>query len=95
MGPNGAGKTTMLKLMTNIIRPTHGEVTINGINVSDYPERALSFLGSLIEQPEFYGYLTSREILNFTGKIKGLKNEEIKSEIDRLSSRIFWLYDQA
>ena len=85
LGPNGAGKTTMLKLMTNIIRPTHGEVTINGINVSDYPERALSFLGSLIEQPEFYGYLTSREILNFTGKIKGLKNEEIKSEIDRLS----------
>ncbi|WP_287950221.1 ABC transporter permease subunit [Acidiplasma sp.] len=43
------------------------------------------YAGSLIEQPEFYGYLTSREILNFTGKIKGLKNEEIKSEIDRLS----------
>ena len=81
LGPNGAGKTTMLKLITNIIKPTHGGVQINGINVSENPEKGLNFVGSLIEQPEFYTYLTGNEILDFTRKIKGIGKEDFKNKI--------------
>ncbi|AAT44084.1 ABC transporter ATP-binding protein [Picrophilus oshimae] len=84
LGPNGAGKTTMLKLISNIIKPTDGSVLINNINVSDYPERALKYLGALIEQPEFYYYLNGYEILKFAAKVKGLKNN-IDDEIKRLA----------
>jgi len=84
LGPNGAGKTTMLKLCTNIIKPSHGKVELNNINVAIYPEKALTPVGALIEQPEFYSYLTGYEIMEFTSKIKGIKKDEFKSEMKRL-----------
>ncbi len=83
LGPNGAGKTTMLKILTNIVKPSKGIATLDGISVSEYPERALARVGALVEQPEFYPYLTAREILSFVVKIKMVKDE--KEEIRRVS----------
>ena len=83
LGPNGAGKTTMLKILTNIVKPSSGIALVNGISVSEYPEKALARVGALVEQPEFYPYLTAREILNFVVKIKMVRNEE--DEIRRVS----------
>lgn len=83
LGPNGAGKTTMLKILTNIVKPSAGVALVNGISVSEYPEKALSRVGALVEQPEFYPYLTAREILSFVVKIKMVRNEE--EEIMRVS----------
>jgi len=87
LGPNGAGKTTMLKLSTNIIKPTSGKVEINNINVSAEPEKAMEYVGSLIEQPEFYPYLSGNEILEFTGKIKGMKKDEYLKEVNELKEK--------
>jgi len=87
LGPNGAGKTTMLKLATNIIKPTSGKVEINNINVSTEPEKAMEYVGSLIEQPEFYPYLSGNEILEFTGKIKGIKKDECLKEVNDLEEK--------
>jgi ABC-2 type transport system ATP-binding protein len=84
LGPNGAGKTTMLKLATNIIKPSRGKVELNNVNVAIYPETALAPVGALIEQPEFYTYLTGYEIMEFTSRIKGLSRDEFKSEIKHL-----------
>ena len=81
LGPNGAGKTTMLKILTNIVRPSVGNALVNGISVSEYPAKALARVGALVEQPEFYPYLTAREILDFVMKIKqisGKRDEELK-----------------
>lgn len=83
LGPNGAGKTTMLKILTNIVKPSKGIAKVNGISVSEYPEKALASVGALVEQPEFYPYLTAREILSFVVKIKMAKDE--KDEIRRVS----------
>lgn len=84
LGPNGAGKTTLLKILTNIARPTAGSASINGISVSEFPARALSSVGSLVEQPEFYPYLTAREILEFVAKLKQVKGG-INKEIARVA----------
>ncbi|MEM0140068.1 MAG: ABC transporter ATP-binding protein [Ferroplasma sp.] len=84
LGPNGAGKTTMLKLATNIVKPTTGKIEIDGVNVTDYPEKALKNIGSLIEQPEFYNYLSGYEILQFSGKIKGIPKDELVKEIKEI-----------
>lgn len=84
LGPNGAGKTTMLKILTNIMHSSTGQALINGKSVSEYPAKALSSVGALVEQPEFYPYLTAREILNFVIKIKQVKGDE-NEEMERVS----------
>jgi ABC-2 type transport system ATP-binding protein len=85
LGPNGAGKTTLMKLITNIIKPSTGEILVNGTNVSNDPSAALRTVGSIIEQPEFYTYLTAYETMMFVCRIKGGAKEYCVSEIERVS----------
>lgn len=84
LGPNGAGKTTLLKILTNIIRSNTGKALINGNSVSEFPAKALSTVGALVEQPEFYPYLTAEEILDFVIKIKQVKGDRAK-ELQRVA----------
>ncbi len=87
LGPNGAGKSTTLKILCALIRPSSGTAFINGISVTEKPEQALGQIGTIIETPEFYTYLTPEEILGYLGKIRGMKapflNERI-TEVIRL-----------
>lgn len=85
LGPNGAGKTTLLKALTNIIKPTSGTVKIDGTSVSENPMFALQSVGTLIEQPEFYPYLTGREIIEFAARVKGADKSRIGDEMEYLS----------
>ncbi len=50
MGANGCGKTTLLRCIANLIKPTHGTVTIQGRNVNDYSARELAQTLSLVRQ---------------------------------------------
>ncbi|MBU3091013.1 ABC transporter ATP-binding protein [Clostridium sp. CM028] len=63
LGPNGAGKTTIMKIMTNLVKPTSGEVEIFGEKLTDTSYEVLKRLGSIIEYPVFYERLTARENL--------------------------------
>ena len=85
LGPNGAGKSTLLKLSTNLIHPTSGSIKIGGIEVQNDPMRALERVGPLVELPEFYTYLTGKEILDFVLRIKGAGREKVRDETQRLS----------
>ncbi|MDS0256338.1 ABC transporter ATP-binding protein [Thermoplasmatales archaeon AK] len=85
LGPNGAGKSTLLKILTNISKPTSGRAYIGDRVVSDDPMGALSKVGALVEQPEFYPYLRGREVLTFTAVTKGIPRREIDSEIMRVA----------
>lgn len=85
LGPNGAGKTTVMKILTNIVHPTSGEAMINGISVVENPQSALRDVGALVEQPEFYPYLTAREALEFVARVKGMNAGSVPDEIRRLS----------
>jgi ABC-2 type transport system ATP-binding protein len=84
LGENGAGKTTLFKILTGMLRPSSGKVLINGIDIQSETKKALSLIGSLVEQPEFYPYLTGRELLEFTGKTRGLIGSSLNDEIERV-----------
>jgi ABC-2 type transport system ATP-binding protein len=63
LGPNGAGKTTIMKMITNLIKPTSGEIEIFGEKLTDTSYEVLKRMGTIIEYPIFYEKLTARENL--------------------------------
>jgi ABC-2 type transport system ATP-binding protein len=63
LGPNGAGKTTVMKMLTNLTKPTSGDVEILGEKLTDRSYEILKRMGSIIEYPIFYEKLTASETL--------------------------------
>jgi len=82
LGPNGAGKTTTIKILTGLIRPTHGATYIEGVNVEKNPRLGLASVGAIVETPEFYSYLTPREILSYFGSIRGISKKALPERVD-------------
>lgn len=81
LGPNGAGKTTTFKIISGLIRPSTGTVSICGSNIMTEKREALSNLGILFDSPSFYSYLTGKENLEVFAQLAGIDSSR---EIDRL-----------
>ncbi|MGY5872497.1 MAG: ATP-binding cassette domain-containing protein [Candidatus Thorarchaeota archaeon] len=69
VGPNGAGKTTTLRILTGIIKPSSGEVEVNGHDMLSNPILAKSAIGYIPEKPTCYPSLTVREYVTFMARI--------------------------
>jgi ABC-type multidrug transport system ATPase subunit len=67
-GPNGAGKTTLLKIITGLIRPTAGNIFINGHSTTDQFERAMEHVGCVIESADAYDYMSAYENLKLASR---------------------------
>ena len=63
LGPNGAGKTTVLKMVTNLWKPTQGSIELFGRQLTPKSYEVLRRMGSIIEFPVFYDHLSGRENL--------------------------------
>lgn len=88
LGPNGAGKSTTLKVLTNLITATSGDVCLNGQDVQKHPKKALTGVGTVVETPEFYLYLTPRETMKYIGDIFGMSRESIAAETDSILEKV-------
>lgn len=67
LGPNGSGKTTTLRLLVGLIRPDAGSIEVLGQPFSWRDRRRMFRIGSLIETPSFYPYLSGRDNLRAFG----------------------------
>ena len=65
LGPNGAGKTTTIKMMAGVLRPTSGEIRINGMDLSKKPTEIKRCVGFIPDRPFLYEKLTGIEFLHF------------------------------
>jgi len=63
LGPNGAGKTTTIRMLVGLARPDRGRIRIRGFDLSRDFTRAMAHVGSIVESPDLYDYLTGRENL--------------------------------
>ncbi|MGE7650945.1 ABC transporter ATP-binding protein [Peribacillus frigoritolerans] len=83
LGPNGAGKTTIIRMITGLINRTGGTVMINGSDLDHDFEGAMNELGAIVENPEFYKYMTGRKnILHYARMSSNdISNERIEEVI--------------
>jgi len=88
LGPNGAGKSTTLKILTNLIRATSGSAYLNGIDVTKDAKGALMDVGTVVETPEFYSYLTPTETMMYLGRINGMTKESLSSKIPEILEKV-------
>ena len=81
LGPNGAGKSTTLYMLTNLVRPTSGEVRIFGKSIrTDFIDIAQR-MGVLVERPTFYEHMSVAKNLKLTASLSG-KNVTINRALD-------------
>lgn len=86
LGPNGAGKTTTIKMLTGLIQPSGGTMSVLGGDPASIAIKAR--VGFLPEQPYFYDYLTPVELLNVFGQIFGIPSKERKRRINELLEKV-------
>lgn len=87
LGPNGAGKTTTIKMITGVIAPSFGKITLNGLNIVKNPVEAKEQFGYVPDSPDMFLRLTGLEYINFMADIYGVSSEDRKDIIKDLASR--------
>ncbi len=83
IGPNGAGKTTTIKLMTGILSPDAGTVTMAGHNLATERMEAQRLIGFVPDGNDLYDRLTGMEYLNFMADIYGVDAARRKAHIEK------------
>lgn len=74
LGPNGAGKSTTIRMITGILQPDQGDVTIEGVRLDEHPVEAKKHIGYIPDDPFVYRYLSGNEFLNFVSSVYGVSH---------------------
>ncbi len=88
LGPNGAGKSTLFALLTRLLLPAAGKVTIAGIDLSQNPRTALSKMGVVFQQPTLDLDLTVRQNLYYYAALHGISRPKARSLAERALKRL-------
>lgn len=71
LGPNGAGKSTTIRCMLSLITPDKGTISLFGKSLQTHRQEILRNIGSIIEKPDFYKYLSAEKNLEIFARISG------------------------
>jgi ABC-type multidrug transport system ATPase subunit len=71
LGPNGAGKSTTMRCMLSLIKPDAGDISLFGLPLASNRTQILRRVGSLIEKPDFYKFLSAYRNLDLFSRISG------------------------
>ncbi|GGU04795.1 ABC transporter ATP-binding protein [Streptomyces coeruleorubidus] len=84
VGPNGAGKTTTLSMVTGLLRPDQGTVEVVGHDVWRDPVEVKARIGVLPEGLRLFERLSGRELLAYSGRLRGLPGAEVDKRATQL-----------
>jgi ABC-2 type transport system ATP-binding protein len=87
LGPNGAGKTTTIRMVTGILQPTQGKITIDGVDLAERPRWAKEKIGYVPDQPFLYERLSAREFIEFQAQLHLLRPEDFVPNMMELAER--------
>lgn len=75
LGTNGAGKTTTLRILSTLLKPDDGKCYIDGVNVSEEPDKIRSKIGFLTSELKLDGFFTPNYLYDFFSDLYGVKSE--------------------
>ncbi len=84
LGPNGAGKTTTIRMLTGILTPDTGEVSIGGIDIQKHPIAAKMQMGIIPEMSNVYTELTAKQNVVLAGRFYGMRRKAVEERTDQL-----------
>ena len=84
LGPNGAGKSTTIRMIVDLVHPTHGNAILFGQSVRKHRE-VLKRVSAMVETPSFYGFLSGRDNLEILSRSA---NDFNPSRIDEVLDRV-------
>lgn len=82
LGPNGAGKTTTIKMMTGLLEPSAGDISICGIDIWKSPVEAKQHIAYVPDHPNLYPKLTGREFLRFIGSVFQMPQQTFEKRME-------------
>jgi ABC-2 type transport system ATP-binding protein len=84
IGPNGSGKTTIIKNILGLLKPSSGDILINGKSIKDSPIEAKAQMSYIPDEPKIWNHITGEEFLYFSGALYGMKKDDISKKIPEL-----------
>jgi len=93
LGPNGAGKTTTVRMLTGIIKPDLGQVSIMGLDIRQDPIKAKQIMGVVPELSNAYTELTAWNNLQFMAELYGVPKKDGRQRAEELLGK-FDLYER-
>ncbi|MFC4987366.1 ABC transporter ATP-binding protein [Saliphagus infecundisoli] len=84
LGPNGAGKTTTIKTLVSLLRPTRGQITVNGYDIKTDPQAVRESIGYMAQETSVDPDLTARENIKFACETYGVPKAERTERIHDL-----------
>lgn len=77
LGPNGAGKTTTIRMLTGMITPNNGSISIMGYDINKNKVEALKHIGAVVENPEMYTYLSGIDNLRLVASLRNIPKRDL------------------
>lgn len=84
LGPNGAGKTTTIRMLDGLLKPTAGEVLIQGKSVIRNEREIRKMIGVLPESHGYYNWMTGAEYLLFFAQLYGVSKSKQKERVEEV-----------
>jgi len=84
LGPNGAGKTTTLRMLCTVLQPSAGYATIAGFDIRTQASEVRRHVGFLSANTGVYDRMTAYEMVEYYGKLYGLRDDALTSRLDEL-----------
>ncbi|MBR6718129.1 MAG: ATP-binding cassette domain-containing protein [Oscillospiraceae bacterium] len=88
LGANGAGKSTLMKLMTDHMKRTSGEILWNGTDILKMGKKWRELVGYTPQLPGLYDDFSAKRFLYYMGALKGMKKKDIREQTDQMLAAV-------